>query len=199
VALAQEILLARARRVRALVLDVDGVMTDGTLHYGGRGEAMKSFSARDGFAIKLAQAEGIPVAVLTGRLAPPLKARMADLAIPHSLVIEGSRDKRQDLATLANRLDVPINELVFAGDDIPDLPALASAGLAVCPADAAEEVRSRCDYVCRAAGGHGAVRELVRLLLSARGRWEALVEEWEAGRATARWPAGGVKRPSRKR
>lgn len=172
-----------ARRIRAVVLDVDGVLTDATLYYGTRGEALKRFSARDGFAIKLAQREGIAVAVLSGRLAPPLKARLRDLAVPPELVIQGSRRKAPDLARLAQVLRVATDELAMVGDDLPDLPALALAGLSCCPADAAPEVRERCQYVCRAPGGSGAVREVVQLLLEARGRWQQVVGEWERGEA----------------
>lgn len=174
-------LLQRARGIRALALDVDGVLTDASLHYGRGGEALKTFSARDGFGIKAAQLEGIAIAVLSGRVAPPLKARLADLGIPARLVIQGSLDKGRDIATLARRLDLTLAELAFLGDDIPDLPALALVGLAVCPADAAAEVRARCHLVTRAKGGRGAVREAVEVILAAQGRWEALVQRWAAG------------------
>jgi len=195
VALTRRQVLVRARTTRALVLDVDGVLTDASLFYGPRGEALKAFSARDGFAIKLAQSEGITVGVLSGRLAPPLKARLADLGIEQLLMIEGSRDKGRDLATLAKRLKLRAGQVAYMGDDIPDLAALAAAGLAACPADAPQEVRSRCHYVCRARGGRGAVREIVELLLRARGRWDDLVADWAAGRASATWQASG-SRPS---
>jgi 3-deoxy-D-manno-octulosonate 8-phosphate phosphatase (KDO 8-P phosphatase) len=171
----------RARAIRALALDVDGVLTDASLYYGTRGEALKRFYARDGFGIKVAQMEGIRVAILSGRMAPPLKARLADLGIPGGLVIQGSRDKGRDLRTLARRLQLPLEAIAFMGDDIPDLPALAQAGLAACPADAAAEVRSCCDVVTRAPGGNGAVRELVELILNASDRWVPLVESWRRG------------------
>jgi 3-deoxy-D-manno-octulosonate 8-phosphate phosphatase (KDO 8-P phosphatase) len=171
----------RARRVRAIVLDVDGVLTDASLLYGPRGEAIKRFSARDGFAVKTAQSEGLAVAVLSGRLAPPLRARLADLGVPPELVIQGSRDKARDLERLLDRLSCLAAEVCFVGDDLPDLPALLRAGLSVCPADAVSEVRERCHVVCRASGGNGAVREVVELILSARGRWRRLVGEWERG------------------
>ncbi|HPC83944.1 MAG TPA: hypothetical protein P5234_11060 [Thermoanaerobaculaceae bacterium] len=180
VPLPAEELVARARAVRAIVLDVDGVLTDATLVYGPRGEALKRFSARDGFAIKTAMSEGLPVAVLSGRLAPPVRARVADLAIPAAHVIQGSRDKRADIAALAGRLGLDLGALAYMGDDLPDLPALGVVGLAACPGDAAAEVRQRCHFVSASPGGRGAVRELVELLLSACGRWEQLVATWAA-------------------
>lgn len=188
--LPREELLARAREVRAIVLDVDGVLTDASLIYGPRGEYLKAFSARDGFAIKLAQSEGIPVAILSGRLAAAVRARLSDLGIPRKLIVQGSRDKRADIATLAGRLRLGVDELAYMGDDIPDLPALACAGLAACPADASEEARERSHFVSRAPGGHGAVRELVRLVLEAHGRWAGLIDEWAGGEAAGRFFGG---------
>ena len=188
--LPREELLARARAVRAIVLDVDGVLTDASLFYGPRGEYLKAFSARDGFAVKLAQSEGIRVAILSGRLVAAVKARLADLGIPRTLTIQGSRDKKADLAVLAARLGMGLQELAYMGDDVPDLPALASAGLAACPADASEEARELAHIVCRAPGGHGAVRELVKLVLEARGRWAEVMGAWTAGTAAGKFFGG---------
>jgi len=182
VATATRIARDRARGVRAIVLDVDGVLTDASLLYSSRGETLKRFSARDGFAIKLAQREGIPVAILSGRVSAPLRARLADLDIGDAIVIQGSRDKGTGLRLLCERLGLEPAEVAFMGDDLPDLPALALAGLAACPADAAREVRERCHVVCQAPAGRGAVRELVELVLVARGRWDEIVKEWAAGR-----------------
>ncbi len=189
-------LLERARGIRALALDIDGVLTDASLFYGSRGDSLKAFSARDGFAIKLAQSEGIDVAILTGRTAGSARSRVADLGIPARLAIHGSRDKRADVARLARRLGVDLAAVAYMGDDIPDLPALTTVGLAACPADASEEVRRRCQFVAGASGGHGAVRELIQLLLEARGRWNDIVDAWASGTAApaffkARPRAGG--------
>jgi len=183
VALPPEDLLARARAVRAIVLDVDGVLTDTSLIYGARGETLKAFSARDGFAIKLAQSEGIPVAILSGRFVAAVRARISDLGIRRELTIQGSRDKKTDITTLAGRLGLGLEQLAFMGDDIPDLPALACVGLAACPGDAAPEARERAHLVCETPGGRGAVRELIRVILDSRGRWAELVEAWAAGSA----------------
>jgi 3-deoxy-D-manno-octulosonate 8-phosphate phosphatase (KDO 8-P phosphatase) len=183
VSLPQWKLLARARTVKAMVLDVDGVLTNAGLFYGPRGEAVKVFSARDGFAVKLAQSEGIQVGILSGRLAAPVKARLADLGIPSALVIQGSKDKGADIAKLAGRLGIGLDEVAYMGDDIPDLPALARVGLAACPADASDEARERSQFVSPSPGGSGAVRDLVRLLLQARGRWGQIIEAWADGTA----------------
>jgi 3-deoxy-D-manno-octulosonate 8-phosphate phosphatase (KDO 8-P phosphatase) len=190
VSLPRDEVLTRARAVRAIVLDVDGVLTDSSLIYGPRGEYLKAFSARDGFAIKLAQSEGIPVAILSGRLAAAVKARLADLGIPRRLTVQGSRDKKADIRTLASRLGLGLHEIAYMGDDVPDLPALASAGLAACPADASEEAKALSHLVCTAAGGFGAVRELVKVILEARGRWAEVVGSWSAGTAAGTFFGG---------
>jgi 3-deoxy-D-manno-octulosonate 8-phosphate phosphatase (KDO 8-P phosphatase) len=183
--------LQRARRVRALVFDVDGVLTDGHLWYDRRGEELKVFSARDGFSIRLAQREGLLVAILTGRVTPALRARVADLGIPSELVVEGSTDKRRDLKLLARRMNLPLAQVAYVGDDLPDLPALTVAGLAGCPADATAEVRSSCHMVCRSRGGDGVAREVVQTVLRAQGRWNAIVASWRAGTAAAGYCARG--------
>jgi 3-deoxy-D-manno-octulosonate 8-phosphate phosphatase (KDO 8-P phosphatase) len=173
----------RARRVRALVFDVDGVLTDGRLWYGRRGEELKPFFARDGIAIRLAQREGLPVAILTGRVAAPVRVRIADLGIPAELVVEGSKDKRRDLELLARRMKLTLAQIAYAGDDLPDLPALTIAGLAACPADAPADVRASCQLVCRSRGGAGVARDVVQAALRAQGRWNAIVAGWRAGTA----------------
>jgi len=198
VALSKVDLLVRARKIKALVLDVDGVLTDASLFYSSRGEALKAFSARDGFAIRLAVTEGIPVAILSGRLAGPVKPRLRDLGIPPELTVQGSRDKRADISSLADRLGLSLAEIAFMGDDFPDLPALTRVGLAACPSDAAIEVRERCHFVASSPGGRGAVRELVKVLLGASGRWSKVIEAWADGKAAgtffARTPAIPGKR-----
>ena len=191
--------LARARGVKALVLDVDGVLTDASLFYGARGEALKAFSARDGFSLRLAMTEGIRVAILSGRLAGPVKPRLADLGIEPGLTVQGSRDKRADIRALAEKMGITTAEMAFMGDDLPDLPALTAVGLAACPSDAAEEVRDRCHFVAGRPGGHGAVRDLVQFVLEARGRWAGLVQEWAAGTAAGPFFGTGRATPRSRR
>jgi 3-deoxy-D-manno-octulosonate 8-phosphate phosphatase (KDO 8-P phosphatase) len=170
-----------AARIRLVVLDVDGVLTDASLLYGPRGESIKRFSARDGFAVKLLQSQGISVGILSGRMAPPLQARLRDLGIAPKLVIQGSRDKGRDIERLARRNGCTVAETTYMGDDLPDLPALARVGFAACPADAAPEVRARCQLVTSTTGGCGAVRELIETILRSRGSWDAIVDTWAKG------------------
>ncbi len=169
----------RLERVRLLVLDVDGVLTDGTLIYSKDGEDRKRFSARDGLAIRLLLKAGIEIAVITGRSSEVVNTRCGELGVRPELIVLGSRDKNADLERIERLLGIEDRtEVAAMGDDLPDLPLLARAGFAACPADAAPEVIAACDLVCGAVGGRGAVRELGELLLKAQGKWMEQVGDW---------------------
>jgi 3-deoxy-D-manno-octulosonate 8-phosphate phosphatase (KDO 8-P phosphatase) len=166
--LAPDVLAARARRIRLAVFDVDGVLTDGLLHYGPEGEAWKTFHVRDGHGIVLLRLAGVPSAVLTGRESEAVRARMRELGVRH--VVTGCRDKGKGLEALLARAGVAAEEAAYMGDDVNDLPAFDRAGLSACPADADASLLARADLVVRAPGGRGAARELCDLLLAHRGR-----------------------------
>ncbi len=169
----------RLERVRLLVLDVDGVLTDGTLIYSADGEDKKRFSVRDGLAIRLLLKAGIQIAVITGRSSEAVNTRCSELGVRSELIVLGSRDKGVDLDRIEGLLDIGDKaEIAVMGDDLPDLPLLARAGFAACPADAVPEVVAACDLVCGAMGGRGAVRELAELLLKAQGKWMEQVGDW---------------------
>jgi 3-deoxy-D-manno-octulosonate 8-phosphate phosphatase (KDO 8-P phosphatase) len=164
--------------IRLVVLDVDGVLTDGTLIYSGDGEEQKRFSVRDGLAIRLLLRAGIQVAVISGRPSVAVLARCSELGVRSELVVTGSNDKPAELDRMEELLQLGDNEVAAMGDDLPDLPLLVRAGLAACPTDAAPEVIAACDLVCGAEGGRGAVRELAEVILKAQGRWAELVDGW---------------------
>ncbi len=169
----------RLERVRLLVLDVDGVLTDGTLIYSADGEDKKRFSVRDGLAIRLLLKAGIQIAVITGRSSEAVNTRCSELGVRSELIVLSSRDKGVDLDRIEGLLDIGDKaEVAVMGDDLPDLPLLARAGFAACPADAVPEVVAACDLVCGAMGGRGAVRELAELLLKAQGKWMEQVGDW---------------------
>jgi 3-deoxy-D-manno-octulosonate 8-phosphate phosphatase (KDO 8-P phosphatase) len=172
----------KARRLEWLVLDVDGVLTDGRLHVSADGELFKSFDVRDGLAIKLAQAGGITVGLLSARSSEIVERRAAEVGIAE--IIQGSDDKGAALGQLLARRGLDAAAVAYMGDDLQDLSALAVAGLSAAPADAAAEVRAAVDYATAAAGGRGAVRELVERLLVARGSWAAIVARLAAGGAS---------------
>lgn len=160
---------ARAKAIRLLILDVDGVLTDGRLVYGPAGEELKVFHVQDGLAIVEAQRSGIVVAIISGRASPAVSRRMADLGVLE--VHQGSDDKEAVLEALLRRRRVTPRETAYMADDLPDLPLLRRVGLALAPANAAAEVKRVAHWVGRRAGGEGAVREAVEALLKARGSW----------------------------
>ncbi|HTY48378.1 MAG TPA: HAD hydrolase family protein [Steroidobacteraceae bacterium] len=148
------------------MLDVDGVLTDGRLWFGARGEALKSFHVRDGFGLKALQGAGVQVAVLSGRRSPAVRSRCRELGIRH--LIQGSGDKLADFARLARRLRLCAAQCACIGDDVPDVPLMRTVGLAFAVADAHAEARAAAHRVTRLPGGHGAVREVCDLLLAGR-------------------------------
>lgn len=168
----------RLEPVRLLVLDVDGVLTDGSLTYSGEGEHLKTFSVRDGLGIRLLLEAGIQVAVISGRSNAAVSARCTELGIRSELILLGSKDKVADLERVEALLDVVDLEFAAMGDDLPDLPLLERAVFTACPADAAPEVMAACDLVCGANGGCGAVREFAELILKVQGKWMNVVGRW---------------------
>jgi len=155
-------LLARAARVKLVVFDVDGVLTDGGLWYGPDGEVQKRFDVKDGHAMVLARLTGLKVAVLTARTS----------RIKLAAVFQGRRDKGLALEELCQAMGVTADEVAYMGDDLNDLPPLQKVGVAACPADAVEEVRQVAHFVSTKPGGHGAARQLIELVLKAKGQWD---------------------------
>jgi YrbI family 3-deoxy-D-manno-octulosonate 8-phosphate phosphatase len=162
-----------------LILDVDGVLTDGHIICGDNGVEIKAFHVRDGSGLKIWQSEGKRVALITGRSSRVVETRARELGIP--LVFQGVADKLDVLRHLMTGADVRPEQVGAVGDDLPDLPVLRSAGLAIAVADACSEVRSAAHYVTRASGGRGAVREAIELILRFQGRWHAVVERHRQG------------------
>jgi 3-deoxy-D-manno-octulosonate 8-phosphate phosphatase (KDO 8-P phosphatase) len=158
-----------AARIRLLVLDVDGVLTDGGLHYGPSGEQDKRFHVQDGLAMVEAGRAGLTIAVVSGRTSPAVARRMTELGIGE--VHQGAQDKGEVLSGLMARLGLDRAEVAMMGDDLNDLGPMKSAGLALAPRNAVREVRERADWVSRRAGGQGAVREALEWLLRARKAW----------------------------
>ena len=153
-------------KIQLLILDVDGVRTDGRLYFGSRGEALKVFHVRDGHGIKLLMAAGVQVAALSGRRSAATAARMRELGV--RTVIQGSKDKIAALHRVTARIGVEPLNCACIVDDTPDLPLMSAVGLACAVADAHPIVRSAAHWVSRSPGGLGAVRELCDALLRAR-------------------------------
>lgn len=159
-------LVARAARIRLVLLDVDGVLTDGRLYYGPEGEVMKAFDVRDGHGIVLLR-DQVDFGVVSGRPGKASERRLQELRVKH--LVFGERDKLAGYARLAH-LGITDEEVAYMGDDVNDVPLLRRVGLSACPADAHPEVKEAVHFVARCPGGRGAVRELCDLVLKAKGR-----------------------------
>jgi 3-deoxy-D-manno-octulosonate 8-phosphate phosphatase (KDO 8-P phosphatase) len=164
-----ESLAQRAAAVRLLVLDVDGVLTDGRITYTAEGVELKSFHVRDGSGLVFWRRLGGKTAIISGRTSKAVDIRAAEIGI--TLVIQGSSDKRADFDRVLEATGLGADEACAIGDDLPDLLMLRASGLAAAVADGCPEVRAAAHYVTRTPGGRGAVREVVELLLRAQGRW----------------------------
>lgn len=158
----------RARSVQLVVLDVDGVLTDGTLYYSAEGEVLKTFHVRDGLGIRLLQHAGIPVAVISARESPALRRRLDELAIEPALI--GTSNKEQALDELLASTDTAASDVACVVDDVLDLPLLRRVGLPIVVRDAHPLARHEAAWVTDAPGGEGAVREVADGLLQARGQ-----------------------------
>lgn len=158
--------LPALRRVQMLVLDVDGVLTEGRLFYGARGEVLKAFHVRDGYGIKQVAAAGITVAIISGRKSAAVARRARELGIRH--VTQGANDKLAALAKLARSRKIDLEHVACVGDDTPDAPILEAAGLGVAVADAHPDALAAADLVTSKGGGQGAVREVCDWLIEAR-------------------------------
>jgi YrbI family 3-deoxy-D-manno-octulosonate 8-phosphate phosphatase len=163
----------RAAGVRLLVLDVDGVLTDGRIVYTDAGDELKRFHVRDGSGLKIWQSLGLRVAVISGRTSKAVERRAAELGI--SPVLLGRENKEAALAKVLATLAIPPEQACAIGDDLPDLPVLLRCGLRVAVADACAEVREAADYTTTAVGGAGAVREAIEWVLKLRGEWAGVV------------------------
>lgn len=163
----------RAAQVRLMILDVDGVLTDGRLYYGAGGEAMKAFDVRDGHGVKLLREGGIEVAILTARQSTIVTMRARELGVAR--VVQGAADKVGGFERLLIDTGTQAQHCGYIGDDWPDLAVLARVGFAATVADAAPEVRAAAHWIAAAAGGRGAVRELAEFVLRAQGRFSAVL------------------------
>jgi 3-deoxy-D-manno-octulosonate 8-phosphate phosphatase (KDO 8-P phosphatase) len=168
----------RARRIRLAIFDVDGVLTDGSLYFTGSGEEMKVFNARDGHGMKMLQAGGVRLAIITSRNSPAVSARAQNLGI--DLLYQGVEDKLTAFEELLPRLGLEAHEAFYMGDDVIDLPVMRRCGLAATVADAPAVVKSHAHYVSRAPGGRGAVREACEMIMHAQGTLDARIAPYLA-------------------
>ena len=165
--------LRRAKKIKLVIFDVDGVMTDGGIYVGPEGELYKPFNCKDGLGITLAHRSGLRTAIITGRESKQLAYRAGELHITE--VMQGHRNKRGAYKELKERQNLADEEIAYVGDDLIDLPVMLQVGLPLAVADAVAEVRDCSMVVSGKEGGHGAIRELLEFILTAPGKWEAIV------------------------
>ncbi len=170
-------LASRLRKIRLFLCDVDGILTNATVFMGASGE-FKQFHIRDGLGLRLLQREGIKVGWISNRSSPATAARAADLRIDFLFQKDGS--KVAAAAAMLEQTGLEWDEIIYMGDDIVDLGVMKRAGVAMTVPDALDEAKALADYVTKAPGGHGAVREVVGMLLRAQGKWAKLVKDFSA-------------------
>lgn len=167
---------ARAAAIELLLLDVDGVLTDGRVTYTDAGDEIKRFHVRDGTGLKIWQSLGLQAAVISGRSSKAVERRAAELGL--GPVVQGRSDKLPAFRDLLAELKLQPDQVCAVGDDLPDLPVLTRCGLGVAVADACPEVRAVAYHTTAAVGGAGAVREAIEWLLTLRGQWAGVVERF---------------------
>ncbi len=169
--------MSAALSIRIIVSDVDGVWTDGKIVYVGEQREIKNFNVRDGLGAKLAQRAGLGIVLITSRRSPALIRRARELGIEE--LHQGAANKLAECERVAKKLSVGFDQMLYVGDDLPDLAPMLRAAISAAPADAAAEVRAAATWKLDARGGEGAFRETVERLLRARGEWDAIVKEFE--------------------
>ena len=163
----------RIAAIKLLLLDVDGILTDGSIVYSDQGVEFKRFHVRDGAGIKAWQQTGRQVAILSGRSSAAVNIRATELGI--AVVLQGQRDKLVGLNRIQELTGVAPKQMVYLGDDLPDLPVLTRVGMALTVADACPEVRAKAEFVTQERGGQGAVREAIEWLLKQTGEWDQVL------------------------
>lgn len=175
-----EEIIARARHIKLLLLDCDGVLTDGGLYYTFDGkhvlEGAKVFHIHDGQGLKLAREAGLKLGIISGRVSPALTARARDLQIDH--LHQGIDDKLSIYEQIKTAESCADKQIAYIGDDLPDLPVMRRVGLAIAVADAVEEIRECAHFVTNKPGGRGAAREAVELILKAQDKWRELLLQY---------------------
>jgi 3-deoxy-D-manno-octulosonate 8-phosphate phosphatase (KDO 8-P phosphatase) len=175
-------LLARAKKIKLLLMDVDGVLTDGKFYYVSRPEGLletKGFDSRDGLGLRLAHHFGLKTGIITGRGSPVIEARVKDLRI--DFLQQNALEKIEPYHRICNAAQVEDDEVCYMGDDLTDLPLLTRVGLGISVANGDDNVRAHAHYCTQRRGGDGAVREAIELILTAQGKWESIVKSYLRG------------------
>ena len=158
-------------RIKAFAFDIDGVATDGGVFCGADGDLLRTYDAKDGFAIRMAVMNGYPVAVITGGSSESIRKRMSASGVKPEDVFLHCRDKRDEFALFCERYGLQPSEVMYFGDDVPDIDVLKACGCGVCPSDAVEEVKAIADWVSDYPGGKGCLRNAIETTLRQQGKW----------------------------
>jgi len=169
-------LTEKAKKIKLLILDVDGILSTGALYYDNNGETFKPFHVHDGLGIKLLQRAGIPVGIISAKKSDPLEKRIQDLAIDYPYL--GYEDKLPIYEELKAKLQLQDEQIAYMGDDLPDLPLLKRVGFAATAANATEIILQHVDFKSKYKGGKGAVREVCELLLKAQNLYDSVIESY---------------------
>lgn len=164
---------AKLQKIKLLALDVDGVLTDGSINIGNEGELFKAFDAKDGLGISASLRHGLQIAIITGRKSEIIHKRAGELGI--TLLCEGVKDKYAELRLLQQKLQLTKENTAYIGDDLNDLPAFQGAGVAFTPNDGCDDVKEEATVILQHKGGHGAVREAVEMIFKAQNKWSQIV------------------------
>lgn len=168
--------MERAARIRLIIFDVDGVMTDGKIMIGNQGELVKSFNAHDGLGIALLRLSGVKTAVITGRTSDIVRLRCGELSIDD--VHQGEKDKVRALRVLQEKYQLKFEEIAYVGDDLMDIPVMQRVGFACAVKNAVREVKRTAHFISDYSGGGGGIRQIAELILSAQGKWDAVVASY---------------------
>ena len=171
-----QVITEKAKKIKLLILDVDGVLTDGKLFFDHQGNEYKSFHARDGHGIKLLRQTGVEVAVISGRKSNSVALRMKNLGIEH--VYQGHENKRAAFNEVIEKIGITSEQAAHVGDDLLDLPIMIRVGLSIAVADANFAVKQRADWCTTLPGGHGAVREVCDFIMQAQGHFDEIVNAY---------------------
>lgn len=163
------------KKIKLVVLDVDGTLTDGGIYYDSNGNEIKRFDVKDGLGIKVGLAAGLEFAIITGRTSCMVKKRVQELGITY--LIEGVEKKYPVMTELLQRANREIDEVFYIGDDLNDLQCVQNAGVSACPSDAADEIKKFSDFISTQKGGHGAVRECIEFCLKKQDKWDDVAKK----------------------
>ena len=169
----------RLRKIKAFAFDVDGVFTDGGILADTQGELYRTFDAKDSMAVRMASMKGYHLAIISGGRSESIRQRFLTCGVPLEDIFLGSRAKIEDFDTFCQKHGLKADEVLYVGDDLPDIPVMQACGCGACPCDAADEVLEIADYITVRPGGKGCIREILTLVMKLQGKWELDVQEYK--------------------